>query len=345
VLPICSRAFAASLVVLAGCAADVPLGRPTLTEQDVLGRAATIREHPTTRSGVHSVLGEPIVASDPRGVEVFRLDGQQRKMLLIFAPYPVPMPGPTEKFAGYVLVSYDEGGHVAAIDSGFASSPGFGATSSIILRAGDYEFMHAADDTLSVSLDRFLRDRAAAQPATACTVLVACEPACTNHAPAVKRCGVCWTRVEVDAAPQRDLPVLQVAMYAMGTAKEAPAGGTPAPDPAAACAAIDGTPDGSTCMIVRHSFVPLGLAAGRHALRYTARQLAGEVNAELTCQPGELLFATLGGEIVESYSLGKQFGAGLKTGAATGSVTFGGAAPASVCDQRVVLNQNGQWLP
>lgn len=321
------------------------MGQPTLTEQDVLGRAAAIREHPMTRSGVHAILGEPIIAGDPQGVEVFRLDGRQRKMLLFFAPYPVPMPGPTEKLEGYVLVSYDDGGHVAAIDSGFASSPGIGATTTLVLRAGDYEFMHAADDMLSVSLDRFLRDHAAASPALACTVLVACEQACTGHAPAVTHCGVCWSLVEVDDAPQRDMPVLQLAMYAMGTAKEAPAGGPPAVDPAAACRAIDGTPEGSTCMIVRRSFVPLSLSADRHRLRFTARHLAGEVKGEVACQPGELIFATLAGEVIDSYSLSKQLGAHLKTGAAKGSVTFGSEAPASVRDQRVVINHGGQWLP
>ena len=321
------------------------MGQPTLTEQDVLGRATTIREHPMTRSGVHAILGEPIIASDPRGVEVFRLDGKQRKMVLFFAPYPIPMPGPTEKPEGYVLVTYDDGGRVAAIDSGFASSPGIGATTTLVLRAGDYEFMHAADDMLSVSLDRFLRDRAVAPPAPACTLLVACKQACTFHAPAVKSCGVCWSRVEVDAAPQRELPVLQFAMYAMGTAKEAPDGGPPAADPAAACEAIGGAPDGSTCMIVRRSFVPLNLTAGRHPLRFTARQLAGEVKGEAVCPPGELVFATLGGEVIDSYSLSKQLGAHLKTGAATGSVTFSNEAPASVREQRVLVNQNGQWLP
>ncbi len=188
--------LAASLALLAGCVTDVPLGEPDVREQEVLDQAAQLRVAVATRDQVHATLGAPLLA-DPGGrAEVFRVSGKQHRMAMFFVPYPVPMPLPGEKQEGYTLVAYDEAGALAAVDAGLATAAVFGRTRGLLLRAGDYEFVHAQADRLLVTQERYLRDDAGTTDATGCTVLVGCERTCDDTGVgslADESCGICWT--------------------------------------------------------------------------------------------------------------------------------------------------------
>ena len=211
--------LAASLALLAGCVTDVPLGEPDVREQEVLDQAAQLRVAVATRDQVHATLGAPLLA-DPGGrAEVFRVSGKQHQMAMFFVPYPVPMPLPGEQQEGYTLVAYDEAGALAAVDAGLATAAVFGRTRSLVLLAGDYEFVHAQADRLLVTQERYLRDGAGTTDATGCTVLVGCERTCDDTGVgslADESCGVCWTYLQVDDRPVQQLPLLDWIMWPMG---------------------------------------------------------------------------------------------------------------------------------
>ena len=176
---------AASL--LTGCMTVKPVGQSTIDVQAAEARAAGIDAQPMTRAGVHELLGESWLANESLGVEVYRLQGKQRNLGVIFAPYPVPMPFLSDKLEVFTLVSYDTDGQVIAKAFGYLhAAPG--EWPSLVLRAGDFEFVHAPPDTLSVSLDRFLKDRIARTIEPACTVLIGCESASADEIAAAGFC-------------------------------------------------------------------------------------------------------------------------------------------------------------
>jgi hypothetical protein len=185
-------AIGASLI--AGCAFE-SLGKPTFTEADVQAKVEAIREVPKTRAGVHELLGEPWIADDHWRVEVFRVSGKQRKTLIVFAPYPFPIPEPSARLKAYTLVAYSEAGTVNAVDGGFTNTDDW-SHRYFRLQADDYTFVHDESwhDVLSVSQRRFLRDDEADR-ATTCTVMFACESR------------PCWNRIQVDGGKAREFPV------------------------------------------------------------------------------------------------------------------------------------------
>lgn len=326
-------------VLLAACVGEVPLGRPDLAAEEVQARADGIRSHPTTRAEVHEVLGEPWIATDRRDAEVFRLSGRQHRLLLFFAPYPLPLPLPGERLEGYTLVSYSEDGMVAAVDAGFTRAETFGRTQGLVLRANGYEFLHGKRDTLSVALEDFRQEHAVVATPTACTVIVGCERDADAVPPGDLEGDACFTRVEVDGAKAVELPLVQLVSWPLD-------GVPPEARPAAeqSCRDTDGRIINTFFFVYRHLLHPLLLDPGRHSLRFTSRHLAGEAAGELECVPGAIVFATLRGHKTESYSMSRQLSAGLKVGAANVVLEFGDAAPEPIRSQTVILYLDGVYL-
>lgn len=331
--------LAIACALLAACASEVPLGRPDLGAEEIQASAEGIRVPGTTRAAVHAALGEPWVSTARGDAEVFRLSGKQHRMLLVFAPYPVPLPMPGERLAGYTLVNYSDDGVVAAVDAGFRRSEAFDRTKGLLLRAGAYEFVHAMNDTLSVALDDFRRELAAVAPRPACTVILGCERA-VDAAPLSDLEGdVCFTRVEVDGAKAVELPLVQVMSWPLDdVATEA------RPAAEQACRDAGGRTIGTLCFVDRRLLHPLLLDPGRHALRFTSRHLAGEASGEFECVSGAVVFATLSGQRTESYSMSRQLTARLKVGAANVALAFGDAAPERIRSQKVILYVDGVYL-
>lgn len=324
----------AGLALFAGCATEVPVGQPDVREQDVLDQAAQLRVTVATRDEAHAALGKPLLVDEHSGAEVFRVAGKQRQIAVFFVPYPIPMPFPSQKQEGYTLVTYDATGRVTGVDAGFTSSEAFGATRNLVLRANDYEFVHARPDVLLVTQERYLRDRAATTDATSCTLLVGCEQKCPAGAAGDTACGVCWTRLQADGGPAQDLPLIQWVGWWLGTAGDARR-----PSRETLCRDLGGELVYESCTLLRRLVVPLHFAPGQHSLRATVPTLDGEVSGEFSCTPGEFVFATLAGDVTERYSLAKGLATGLKNGAASGSVTFSREPPTALQDQRVIVSR------
>jgi hypothetical protein len=322
--------------LLAGCVGTVPLGEPGVREEDVLGRSAQLHVGTTTREQVHATLGEPLLADERASAEVFRITGKQRQMAVFFVPYPIPMPAPSAKQDGYTLVTYDDEGVLFAVDGALTTSAGFEPTAQLVLWAGDHEFVHGRSDRLLVRQERFLRDRAAGADAASCTLLVGCEQRCADAAVAgiaADDCGVCWTRLQLDDGPVQELPLVEFVLWPLGEA-----GSSARSAREATCVAAGGRVTFDHCALTRHQLVPLRLTPGPHSLRATSATLRGEVSSRFECEPGGLLFVTLAGAVTERYSLSRQVKERFKTGAATGSVSFGPGPSPALRGQPIVLN-------
>lgn len=326
-------------VLLAACAGEVPLGQPDLGADEIQASAEGIRRPGTTRAAVHEALGESWLATTRRDAEVFRLSGKQHRMMLVFAPYPVPLPMPGERLESYTLVNYSGDGTVAAVDAGFTRSEAFGRTQGLLLRAGAFEFLHGSSDTLSVALEDFRQELAAVAPRNACAVIMGCERA-ADAAPLDRLAGdVCFTRVEVDGAQAVELSMVQQVSWPLdGDATEA------RPTAEQACRDAGGRITNTLCFVDRRLLHPLLLDPGRHSLRFTSRHLAGEADGEFECVSGAVVFATLRGQLTESYSMSRQLSARLKVGAATVALSFSEAAPERIRSQNVILFVDGAYL-
>jgi len=323
----------ALLAFLTGCAVGIPLGEPGLDGATVLAQAEELRAAPTTRQAVHAALGEPMLAAPKGSAEVFHASSRQQQLALVMM---FPMPGFSLRHEAWTLVAYDSGGAVTGAESAYRRQEFGDLGQGVMLRTGDYEFVHGQADLLLVGLDRYLADRP--EGGSRCTVLVGCVQAgCTRDPYDPWRCGVCWNRLQVDDEPLRELPFPQLLMWrladASSSADDVQAG-------RAHCEDLGGqfsAGSGPMCSLWRYARAPLQLEPGRHRLVATAKSLDGEARGEFECQAGQVVHAALYGEVAERYSLSRQLGEGLRTGAATGRIEFTADPPPGLQGQPVVL--------
>ena len=329
-------ALPALLALLAGCATEIPLGEPDLAESDVLAQAETLRRSLTTRQQVHDALGAPALAAPDGSAEVFHVTARQQQLALVMM---FPLPGFSLRHEAYTLVAFDAGGAVTEVESAYRRNEFGDIRQGAVLRAGDYEFVHAQADLLLVVPERYLAMQRARE--AGCTVLVGCARQCSTEAGEdPSQCGVCWTRLQVDAGPIQELPLLQTPVWRLED--DAPL--DPAAGPSAAesrCQELGGrlsTGAGRMCVLARYGLAPMYLASGHHRIVATQKGLDGEARGEFECTDGEVVYAALDGEVTERYSLSKQLAEGLRTGAATGRITFSADALPGLQEQRVILN-------
>src|SRR5512137_592636 len=92
-------------LLLGGCAAEVPLDRG-LDPSGIESRAEWLNAAGMTRTEVIARLGEPWIADPARRFDVFKASETQHNAVVIFAPYPVPLPSFSRQFSAYSLVIY-----------------------------------------------------------------------------------------------------------------------------------------------------------------------------------------------------------------------------------------------
>ena len=320
---------------LAGCMVEVPLGDPGLEQPEVIAQAEALHAIPTTRQQVRAALGAPALASPDGSAEVFHVTAKQQQLALVMM---FPMPGFSLRHQAYTLVVYDLQGKVTGVDSAYRRQEFGDLEQGVVLRAGDYEFVHAQADLLLVNLGRYLATPRGGEGG--CTVLVGCaSPGCTEPGEDPSQCGVCWNRLQVDDGPVRETPLAQLPIWRVDHGAPS-AGDDGTPVGRDHCEKLGGqfsTGSGPLCMLWRYALVPLQLAPGRHRLVAAAKSLDGEARGEFECRAGEVVHAALHGELAERYSLTRQLGAGLRTGAATGRITFSTDPPPALQGQPVIL--------
>lgn len=327
-------ALTAAAIALAGCAAAMPVGKPSVDMPAEMARSAEFDTHPSTRADVHAKLGEPWLASEALGVEVYRLQGKQHNVLVVFAPWPVPVPNFSDKLEVYTLVVYDADGRVAARASGFAQAP-FPEPSTVILRAGEFEFVHELRDTLSVSLDRYRQLRAASAAGPACTVLAGCDGAPAAEVGANRYC-ICMANLVLDDGKPRVLTMARPAVIPRSRISEADCLNS-GPGYSAF-----GSPGSGACVYTSHTLYPLSLAPGSHRLRFSLKAKDPGAAVELACRSGEVNFATLGGKFMSCTGAAGQ--SWTDTAAASETLSLGLEPPASGLGLRVLVYDNGEWL-
>lgn len=320
-----------AVVTLAGCG-ELPVGEPTVDVEAAQSRAERIDVRSMTRDEVHALMGQPWIADDAFGVEVYALQGKQRQVLLILG---VPMPTFSDALAAYSLVTYGADGVVSALASDHAQNSGPQGPPTLVLRAGDFEFIHAVHDTLSTSLEHYLAVRSMLGSADTCTVLLGAERA---PPPADGTAWFCSSLPElsVDGAGKRALRLAEssVIPYHRGMTMNdcRSLGGSFLPV---------GAPDRGSCLLTSRARYPLTLPVGTHVLHFTSGSDA-DVISTLECKAGEVSFATLYGKFTRCFALGGSAPQASKVTEA--SVSFGERAPAGAGAPAVVINDDGQWL-
>lgn len=328
--------LAVAAVALAGCATAVSVGTPTLDLSAAEARAGEIATRTMSRTDAHVLLGEPWLASASLGVEVYRLAGKQRNLGVIFAPYPVPFPLLSDKLVAYTLVTYDADDQVVEKAFGFLrAAPG--KWPGLVLRAGDFEFVHAPQDTLSVTLDRFLKAQAAGTTERTCTILVGCDNAPVVETAAEGLCS-CAANLYVDDG-ERNTLVLARALFQPQSAISA-----------AECHQSGGYvrtlagQDSSVCQFTSQPWHQRSLAPGEHTLRFTLSPSDQGITSELTCRPDEVTFVTLAGRFMYCHRTGQPLPRRQKNSGPGETMALSQQAPAAPHGLRVVVYEDGHWL-
>jgi hypothetical protein len=329
-----------------GCAAEIA-GHQPFTREDIAAEATAARESQRTRAEVREALGEPWLSSESRRIDVFRTTGKQRNALVIFAPYPIPLPSFSEKYRGFTLVSYDAVGRVGSAESGFTTSTLGQPNSSFGIAAGDYLLVDGTlGRTLSVSAVRFAADVTGRAAAPGCLLLVACDtnrPAHAAYGSAQAMAaaldgapGACWNQLSIDGAERQRLTLFNAWYFTVNASW-----------PSARARELGAElcrEDPGFCFVGHDYFAPVQIAPGAHRLRFSAQAVDGELAGELSCQPGEVVFAKLVSETREAYGFGRQLTHGLKLVAATGRVEISRELPASLARHTVLIAEAGKWL-
>jgi hypothetical protein len=326
--------LALGVCALTSCATQAPVGKPTLDVEAAKARAAEIDKFPINRDGVHALLGTPWLASETFGVEVYRLQGKQRNLMVIFAPYPVPVPFPSDKIEAYSLVVYGADGNVSARASDYVRA-GVGEPPTLILRAGDFQFVHYLRDTLTVSLERYLQVRAARSSDATCTVLLGVDPARIAAADAGGFCSSA-ANLYVDDGKRRMLWLTMPAVIPPSRTSEADcrnSGGS--------YEVLSGDGPGA-CIFKPSALYPLTLPVGDHVLRFTTGMSDRGVVSTPSCQADEITFATLMGKFL--LCMRNESGRLRREQPDDESVVLSTQPPTADRELRVIINDDGAWL-
>jgi hypothetical protein len=171
---------AGGVVVLGGCAGEIPVHESSVPKQFEQATAAiTIGE--TDRAALQQLLGEPWVSSEYWQFELFRLSGRDVDLLITFAPFPLPFGYTTNEEERYLLVQYDANGKVSAFATStsgdFGYDPQIGA---LIVSIG----VQGQRPDVFVSPQRRDEYLATQRGGDHCSVLVACRgDLCFNYNP------------------------------------------------------------------------------------------------------------------------------------------------------------------
>jgi hypothetical protein len=284
-----------------------------------------------TRDEVHALLGAPWLASEPLGVEVYRLQGKQHVLMLIVA---VPMPVPGDTIEAYSLVVYGQSGKVTATASDVVQAE-VGGAGNVVLRAGEFQFAHVGWDTVSMSRDAYLAEASAHGAGASCTVLVTCDPSRLDAVADHGFCN-CEAGLTIDGGARRSLRLLSPAILHPGRLSESGCRKT------GGHVTGPGTPLPGTCVLNPLALYPVPVPAGSHALRFLpdigSRGVTGDVNCAAAAQ---VSYATLGGRFMRCMQIEKPVS---DKGAVGETVFVSSQLPPSRAEAWVIVNDNGQWL-
>lgn len=272
---------------MTGCAAShVSPEDPTRLTPD---RSSEVKLGQMDRAGVRSALGTPVLSSVYWGFDLFRTDTEQTESVFAVTPLPVPFARITDQIQRYTLVAYDSDVRASAVATGLFRKPAKWRNVSPItsdfpslhLRAGELMFFvdpeGARDANLLVSpsrRDAFLQH---ARSSSSCTAVIGCG----------KR--GCGDQLSVDAGPVHRLPVRTAHTYWLKERDRA-------------LWLLDVEPHGSDAKVPwLETLVAVTLAAGEHAIEFSARYLGGRASVKFTCGPGAVIYLVIDASSNKSY--------------------------------------------
>ena len=317
-----------AVTLAATACGTVPIGAPTVDVAAMQDRTQRIDAH-SSRADVHALLGEPWLANEALGVEVYRQEGKQRALGLIFV---LPVPVPSSTLRAYALVVYEDDGTVLASDAGFAQAEA-GSTATVALQAGEFRFTHSSRATLSMSHERF-RHWQAAVPRDDCTLLIACDASRLDAIQGQGFCS-CAVRYAVGTVEARPAVILDPAFVNPGKLSEAD------------CRAVGGAygDQGSawpgSCVVNPHVLYPVALTRGPQHLRFARTPRSQGVDKMVDCARGEEWFAIASGKFMSCMRLDPPTSDGQSSG---DTVTISRRAPSARSTLWVVVNDEGTWL-
>ncbi|MBP7147543.1 MAG: hypothetical protein KBD01_08355 [Acidobacteria bacterium] len=304
-------------LALCGCGSVTLHETTAVTRQSEIGAKL---EPGTACDGVRIMLGEPWLASEAWGFDVYRADDKRSAAIVaVVLVVPVPAGWGSEKRQGFVLVTYDEAKTVAQVAAGSASRGilASDATRWMTIKAGaisavvDPQLHHQRTTILADAalLPGYIARR---RQAAECTVVVGCDGT-----------GGCPDQFSIDGGTIHD-PAPIEALCA----------------PAAPCPA--GTHGGADHRIAQKDIVRvpvlhvLGVSPGSHRLRATSSRIEGEGRATFDCAAGEAVYMAVRSEVVRASKRGP------KTLQAT--ITPSATAPGAWAGYNVVLFRDDRWL-
>jgi hypothetical protein len=286
---------------------EIPL-RESQIDESLPAATAWIVPGQTNRAAVRQRLGAPWLASDDWQFDLFRMSDQDARVLLMLV---VPIGTSRDDVRGYVLVSYDESGHVAAYDSGVTHGENLSARmpiegeDSLLLMVGDLGFaVESSSHTPSVLIpaarrDEYLRTLESGED---CTVLVGCMQ------------DQCSSALVVDGGEARALP--------------------------GALLRIRRKPAGDIEVLTQSWLAPLTLLPGRHRLEIPPNALTTlEASAEFGCAAGDIVYAAIEIEPGDTSQAWKHWKTQL-----AGSIAVSAQMPGPFREQPMLIWRDGQWL-
>jgi hypothetical protein len=265
--------------LLAGCwGFTKTLHEAEAIDDDAL-RQAEIRPGETTRAEFLELIREPWVSSRRWRFDLHRVTDYDSEFSLAFFLYwPIFPSVERTDWESYLLVSWDDNDVVAAAAAGEVDRDDYMERGQLVLRAGGLTMAvdRAEDDGVALWVDPnalrpYLDERVVAD---ACTLVLACD-----------RGTRCPNRVRVDDGPPFDPGFIK--LYCVDESQCEGAESDPTESQAAK------TP--VSWMLVLH---PLDLAPGKHQLVLADRRMKGDAEITFSCQPGQVLFARVQGELV-----------------------------------------------
>jgi outer membrane protein assembly factor BamE (lipoprotein component of BamABCDE complex) len=167
-------------LALAGCAEfNTTVSKPELLPAYDEQRA-TIEAGKTTRAEVRELLGEPWLASESWGFELYTFSDRRRDVWWLMAPLlPVPVGASKREVTAYTLVTWNEDGTVGAFSSGTVVNGAVGEY-SMLIRSDHLTLAVQADSQPPAiilwadpgRLESFLEAR---RESTTCTLVAGCD--------------------------------------------------------------------------------------------------------------------------------------------------------------------------
>ena len=300
-------ATVAFALMISGCG-ELPVQESKI-ETSLPQKTASIVVGETSRATVRQLLGAPWLASDYWRFDLFRMTDRDARLVAVMLV--VPIGASWDDVHGYVLVSYDESGHVAAYGSGVTHGENLSSRlpsegeDGLLLMVGDQGFaVESSSHTPSALIPAARRDEylRTLESGESCTVLVGCvQERCSNA-------------LVVDGGEARALPGVLLRI------RRKPAGGIE--------------------VLTQPWLAPLTVRPGEHRLEIPPNALTIlKASAEFSCAAGDLLYAAIEIESGDASQAWKHLKAQVH-----GSIDVSVQRPETFRELPMLIWRDGQWL-